>query len=391
MKTIGYVLGDFPVLSETFVGNEMRALQNRGYGIVPFAFASNPKKGQPIDQPLAELTRQITSVPTAKALAMWAKNPANSAQALSFVSKQTGLPKKSLIKSAGQLAYLAARGNCTHLHAHFALHTAATAIVAARLIGCTVSFVGHGYDVYVSPADLALKLQHANFAVAVCEDMQQLFKKLAPEQQIPLIPCGIDPSRYLVRLPENHNQRLLFVGRLAEKKGLTDLLKALAMLPEGTRPGLDIVGDGPLRAQLLQQIHALKLTRHVQLLGARPSEWFIDNAADYTALCAPFCKAENGDRDTGPLVVKEAMALGLPVICSEFMGCREILSHDSGTFTRPNAPGNIAQAIAKNLSFSTAQRHSLIHRARVRVACLYSSEISALKMTLAIQGSANEA
>ncbi|TCS42376.1 glycosyltransferase [Reinekea marinisedimentorum] len=391
MKTIGYVLGDFPVLSETFIGNEMRALQDRGFGIAPFAFASNPEQGQPIDKPLAEQTQKIIAVPTVKALAMWGKNAANSARALSFVQQQTGLPKKSLIKSAGQLAYLASQANCSHLHAHFALHTAATAIVAAKLLGCTVSFVGHGFDVYVSPTDLALKLQHASFAVAVCEDMQQLFQQLAPKQQVPLIPCGIDPSRYELRTPASHNQRLLFIGRLAEKKGLPDLLSALAMMPEKNRPGLDIVGDGPLREQLQQQIQALGLKRQVQLLGAKPAEWFIENAASYAALCAPFCKAENGDRDTGPLVVKEAMALGLPVICSEFMGCREILTEDSGTFTLPNAPYNIASAIEKNLAFTAAERNSLIHRARMRVTCLYSCEISALKMSLAIQGHRHDA
>lgn len=386
MKTIGYVLGEFPVLSETFVGNEMRAMQAQGYRTVPFAFSSSPANGQPIDRALAEQTQTLTQVPTSQALAIWFKNAKRSQQALNFVLKQTGLPRKSLIKSAGQLAYLAQQANCTHLHAHFALHTAATAIVAAKLACCTVSFVGHGYDVYVSPADLELKLKSASFAVAVCQDMQQLFNSLAPERQIPLIPCGIDPSRYSLRQVKSHNGRLLFIGRLTAKKGLSDLLHALSLIPIHKRPGLDIVGDGPQKAETEQLVKALGLYRHVQFLGAQPSEWLIEHAADYIALCTPFCAAENGDRDTGPLVVKEAMALGLPVICSAFMGCREILSADTGTWTTPNSPYSIANAIEKNLAFTTAQRSALIERARTRVARQYSCDLSGLKMALAIQG-----
>lgn len=218
MKTLGYVLSDFPVLSETFVGTEIRAMEALGYHVKPIAFNIHHNGGQPIDKPLLDKAVALTNVSNASALGIWLTNPLRSIKALSFILRQNGLPKKSLIRSAGQLAQVAKANGCDHLHAHFALHTAATAIAASKLSGCQVSFVGHGYDVYARPADLALKLESSSFSVCVCEDMCNQFLELAPNHPVHLVECGIELSRYPYHPCQKHNGRLLFVGRLTEKK-----------------------------------------------------------------------------------------------------------------------------------------------------------------------------
>jgi hypothetical protein len=117
-------------------------------------------------------------------------------KALKFAFLQQGLPFKSLIANALKLVYLAKKSNCTHFHAHFAQGAAATAIVAARLCGATVSFVGHGYDIYATPHDLELKLNSVDFAIAVCRDMVNDFKQLAPKADISLVYCGVELDRF---------------------------------------------------------------------------------------------------------------------------------------------------------------------------------------------------
>jgi glycosyltransferase involved in cell wall biosynthesis len=385
MKTLGYVLGEFPVLSETFIGTEMRSLQSIGYRVEPLAFQSRPEQGQPVDQTMAKHTTLIPSVSRLSALKIWLKNPVRSYKCLRFLRQQTGLSTRSLILSTGQLAYLVNKKQIHHLHAHFALHTAATAIAASKLTRCTVSFVGHGYDVYATPVDLSLKLHQATFAVAVCDDMKRSFQAEPGSCPVHLIACGVDINRYPYQGHSQHNGRLLFVGRLIEKKGLLDLLTALAAIPTEQRPEIDLVGDGPQRQQLEQCCTRLKLHSWVTFLGARPSDWIIENAANYMALCAPFCKAINGDRDTGPVVVKEAMALGLPVITTKFMGCKEILTENTGTLVQPNAPHELKQAITKIQRQRPAARCEQLLRARLRLEQNYSSEITGQRLANAIE------
>jgi glycosyltransferase involved in cell wall biosynthesis len=268
------------------------------------------------------------------------------------------------------------------------LHTTATAIVASKLAAVQVSFVGHGYDVYATPADLALKLKHADFAVAVCAEMKLLFEQLAPNTQVFPIACGIDPVRYSFtpKPSAQCNGRLLFVGRLTEKKGLATLLTALSAIPASARPSLDIVGSGHLESALKSQCKRLHVTDFVNFLGNQTSEWIIDHAADYLALCAPFCEAENGDRDTGPLVVKEAMALGLPVITTAFMGCKEMLDDRCGFLVTPNRIDQLHHAIVRVQHMQEPERLSLLIAARERLETLFTSARSGRQLATAVEG-----
>src|SRR5690349_7386707 len=262
MKSIAYVLGTFPVLSETFVGNEMRAMAARGHGIVPIVLRRPAGTHQTIDATLASRATYLDQIGRAAAPSVLASVPVraarSSARGLEFVRRQQALPSRSLLWNAAKIAAVARRRGCTHLHAHFAEGAAAHALVAARLIGATVSFVGHGYDVYGSPSDLETKLMAADFAVAVCGDMAADMRRLAPCARIETVPCGIDPLRFKPATgDEPDNGRLLFVGRLVEQKGVDDLLTALALLPPDRRPGLDIVGTGPLHIRLEQRVRSL--------------------------------------------------------------------------------------------------------------------------------------
>ncbi|WP_234494061.1 glycosyltransferase [Vibrio maritimus] len=388
MSQIGYVLSDFPVLSETFVGTEIRAMKALGHSIQPMAFRLNPNGGQPIDDELARSATELSAVSTKHAMVEWLKNPVRSIKALSFIMRQRNLPKKSLIRSTGQLAASARTTKCHHLHAHFALHTAATAIAAAKLTGCNVSFVGHGYDVYSHPADLALKLSNVSFSVAVCKEMQSKFQTLNQSKKVHLVECGIDLARYPFKPTLSHNGKLLFIGRLTEKKGLTDLLYALSLIPEESRPSLDLVGDGEQKHELLTLTKQLNLNDYVSFLGSQPSEWIIDHANQYLALCTPFCEAKNGDRDTGPVVVKEAMALGLPVVSSDFMGCKEMISPDTGLLFSPHDIQALSDAISQINQQPSQQRLAQLKRARERVETYFSAHSSAQKLSSAIRGAA---
>lgn len=392
MRKIAYVLPRFPVLSETFVSTEIRAMQRSGHHIVPVAFEHHDGKYQLRDEDLKKNTLHLSDVSKLAALKALPYLRSSMFKAIDFALKQNGLSFKSLLGNALKLAYLARRESCNHFHAHFAQATAATAIVAARLCGATVSFVGHGYDVYATPEDLELKLNTADFVVAVCEDMSRYFQMLAPKANVSLIYCGVDverfqrikvPSRETVNTGDDEHpapakeRKLLFVGRLCETKGLFTLLKALASIPHYNRPCLDIVGDGILKNELASYVRDCQLTEHVKFLGAKQSSWLIFNSHHYDAVVLPFEKAPNGDRDTGPVVVKEAMALRLPVITTFFMGCNEILTQTSALRVPTNNPAALSTAITKFLRMDDNAVTQMIDNAYFRVMSLYSAQLQA--------------
>ncbi len=373
MKSIGYVLGDFPVFSETFVGDEMRAMAKRGHKVVPIVMRLRDGPAQTADRILARDARTLSSTSAKAALRTLLRPGANPAPALAYLLKQKRLPRKSLMWNAMKIAAIAREEGCDHLHAHFAGGAAAHAIVAARWIGASVSFVCHGHDVYAELEDLPAKLASADAVVAVCNDMASDLLALEPRSKIATVHCGADPNAFQPVRDVEPARKLLFIGRLVEQKGIDDLLTALAMQGSAT---LDIVGDGPLMAHLKDRAEALGVSDRVGFLGARPREWLLEHGPRYFGLVAPFKSAPDGSRDTGPLVIKEAMAMELPVVGTRYMGIKDIVVPETGFLAEPGDPASLAAAIDRLMRLSFPERAEMGRRARVRMVERFSLDVS---------------
>ncbi|MEJ2763082.1 glycosyltransferase [Photobacterium sp. MCCC 1A19761] len=379
LKKIGYVIPTFPVLSETFIGVEMRAMMRQGHAVQPFAFAATAQF-QPADQALVERCQYIPDRLSAGAL----RYLLNVGASHRFLARQQGFSYLSLLKQGAILAELAGRTGCDHLHAHFAWHSAATAIVAARLLGIPVSLVGHGADIYSAPEDLDSKLDHIDFGCAVTQDMMHHLQTRTATR-IHYVACGLEPSHYPPLNPDwVPGKDFLFIGRLVEKKGLDTLLDAFEQLPPTT--SLDVVGDGPLMPVLRRWLQDKGLARQVTLLGAQNAQWLRQHAGDYKALVVPFCIAPSGDRDTGPLVIKEAMGLGLPVITSDLAGCNEILDPQSGLQVPMQNADALAQMMAHVLKQPFTALSPLRRQAYQRVFELYNADRHAGRLSCLVQG-----
>lgn len=380
-----YLLAEFPVLSETFVSNEIRAMRSLGHRAVPVAITPHAGRNQPDDADLRAETLLLGGEPARSAMLDAFARPAGLERALRFIRTQTGLPRRSLLLAGARVAAVARRLGCTHIHAHFAQGAAATAIVGARIAGATVSFTGHGFDVYGSPCDLPQKLAAADLAVAVCSDMLADFRAMAPTARLAMVPCGVDPSRFRPLGTAPRNGRLLAIGRLAPQKGYDVLLDAIASLPPDQRPELDVVGDGALRPMLEARIGAQGLASWVRLLGSRDSAWIAAEGPAYLGLVAPFVVTPDGDRDTGPVVVKEAMAMGLPVVASALMGLKETVDDASGRLVPPGDPDALAGALRWVAGLPEAQRRILGSAGRARVEAGFTLRLQAQRLAGAIR------
>jgi len=381
-QTIVYALAAFPVLSETFVSNEIRAMRAAGHRIIPVALAPHHGRCQPEDEGFRAETRALWKEPRGPAAMLGlGTTPA----AMPFLLAQRGLKRRSLWLAGARLARIARRERASHIHAHFAHSAAATAIIAARLAGLTCSFIGHGFDVYGSPTDLALKLRHADLAFATCQDMAQDFRAMTPHSRVATIACGIDPARFRPEAGPD-NGRLLAIGRLAPQKGYGMLVRALAALPPAARPMIDVVGEGPLRDAIEAERDSLGLRAHLTLLGARTSAWIAEHGPRYRGFVAPYVITSTGDRDTGPIVIKEAMAMGLPVVASALMGMKDMVAPDTGRLVPPGDAPALAEAITWLADLTPQRREAFGAAGRERVLEMFTLRGQAAAMTRAFAG-----
>ena len=214
--------------------------------------------------------------------------------------------------------------------------------------------------------------------VAVSESVRAGLAREAglAENAIAVIPNGTAlPSDAAVRdacaaRQTEHPPRIVFVGRLAESKGLEVLIDALpSVLQAFPDSGLELIGEGPERAALEARVRDLRLERSVTFSG-------------YVAGVAPrLAQADlmvSPSRIEGlPLAVLEAMAWSLPIVASDIPGHRELIRPDeTGTLVPPDDAHALAGAIVAALR-DRQRSGSLATWARALVQRDYSAEAMA--------------
>jgi glycosyltransferase involved in cell wall biosynthesis len=264
-----------------------------------------------------------------------------------------------------------------HIHAHFAADAALAALRLARITGATWSVTGHGYDVFQHPANLREKLETATFATTGSEYVAEHLRRAAPKASVHVVPMGVDPERFRRAAPPPGGRTVVAIGRLVEKKGFADLVDAAALLGDVE---VLIAGEGPLHAELERRI--ADRVAPVTLLGALAQDAVRDLLEQADAVCLPCVIAADGDRDSMPVVVKEALAMEVPVVATDTVGLPEVVKPGWGTLVAPHDPQALAGALAAELDRPLEER-----RARGRAGRDFVRErFSAQAQVDAIQG-----
>jgi colanic acid/amylovoran biosynthesis glycosyltransferase len=329
-QRIGYVLKMYPRFSETFIVNEILALEAAGEDLDIFALRL-PTDGR-FHASLADVRARVTYMPSqVKAQEAW-----DLLRDGHRVLPHLGLDLPYVLDlpvadaaGAMQLALLVRRLGISHLHAHFATVATDVARVAARLSGVTYSFTAHAKDVFhssVDPEAMRRKLSEASVVVTVSDFNVRHLRATygAAADRVIRVYNGLDLDRFGFASPANRPPVVVGVGRLVEKKGFTHLIDAVAqLLRHGREVRLDLVGTGDEEPLLRAQVSSLGVDTHVRFLGPLPQERVREVVQHAAVLAAPCVVAADGNRDGLPTVLLEAMALGTPCVATPVTGIPE--------------------------------------------------------------------
>jgi glycosyltransferase involved in cell wall biosynthesis len=245
------------------------------------------------------------------------------------------------------------------IHAHFGVcGTLALPIARELKIPLIVTF--HGFDAsmtdeYARRNSLSTRVylqrreqlkQEAHLFIAVSHFIKsRLVQQGFPEDRIKVHYIGIDTERFKTDPSVVRQRKVLFVGRLVEKKGCRYLIEAMAKV-QAAAPDVElvIIGDGPLRLEL--EALADKSLKHYKFLGLQTPDQVKQWMNQAQVLVAPSITTKDGDTEGLPIVILEAQAMGLPVIGTVHAGIPEaIIDGDTGFLVQEGDRGKIAQRI----------------------------------------------
>lgn len=222
------------------------------------------------------------------------------------------------------------------IHAHFGTAGVLLRPVAERLgIPLVVSFYGFDVSSYGGEAwwrkEYRKLWESAGRVIALSSDMKSKIRALGcSEEKIAVVHLGRDLGDFRFKLPSRPVRSFLSVGRLTEKKGHSDAIKALkSLVDDGYDPQLEIIGDGPLEKELAALTQACGVSKHVNWLGAKPNAKVIQylQKSDAFLLCSK--RAANGDEEGTPTVLVEAQAVGLPCVSTRHAGIPEMIPNEN--------------------------------------------------------------
>jgi glycosyltransferase involved in cell wall biosynthesis len=386
---VAFVLKGYPRLSETFIAQEIAALERRGLDILIVSLrkptdARRHAVHEEVRAPILYLPEYLLLEPLRVLRSWWRMRKAQSyAQVFSLWLKDLRRdPTANRMRRFGQALVLAAElpGDVERLHAHF-LHTpASVARYCAALRGLPWSGSAHAKDIWTTPEwEKREKLASCEWLVTCTRANRDYLAALAPAGRVELVYHGIDLARFPRRahIPEkspHHPVVILSVARLVEKKGTDVLLEALARVSPGLQWKLVHVGGGPLRQKLEKQAQILGIAEKVTWRGALTQQEVLREYrnADLFALASRI--ARDGDRDGLPNVLAEAQSQGLACVATRVSAIPELVRDgETGVLVDENDPEALARALETLIS-DPARRRALAQAGQARVAEAFALE-----------------
>ena len=364
---VAVVLKGYPRLSETFIAQELHALEARGLPLVLYSLRhptdreAHPIHGE-IRAPVVYLPEYLYQEPlrVSRGWLTARRLPGYREAVAAFWRDLRRDLTTNRVRRLGQAFVLAAElpRNVVALHAHF-LHTPASVTrYAALMRGLPWSCSAHAKDIWTTPDwEKREKLEDCAWITTCTEINARHLRDLSrPGRVVDLNYHGIDTRRFPPP-PERSGDRdgaddhrpvrILAVGRAVDKKGFDDLLAALARIAPRLHWRFTHIGGGPMLQELRVLATRLDIADRIEWRGAQAQEAVLDayRSADIFAL--PCRVSDDGDRDGLPNVLLEAQSQRLACVSTRISGIPELIEPErTGLLVEPRAVEALAAALS---------------------------------------------
>lgn len=361
------MVGQFPLLSETFILNQITGAIDRGHEVDIYADLPGEIAILHGDVVKYELLDRTTYLPQIPENLLW-----RAVRGLGLLgTRLTRSPRKTLralnlfeygesALSLWLLYSLVPKLDKTYDIVHCQFGTQSFRGMAFQTVNApdaklVTTFRGQDISRFVAqkgPQIYDRLFERGDYFLANCEFFQQRAIELGcPRDRIKVHGSGLECDRFPFQVrhaPDEGPIRIATVGRLVEKKGIEYGIRGVAECLK-SHPNLEyiIVGEGALRQELEQLVRSFGLESKIQLVGQKPQAELIDLLKTCHLFIAPSVTAADGDRDAPVNTLKEAMAMGLPIISTRHGGIPELVDDGVEGFLVPERDG---EAIARRLT-----------------------------------------
>ncbi len=362
---LAVVVKGWPRLSETFIAQELVALEQAGHSfeIWSLRFPTDTKRHALHDRLKARvryLPEYLHQEP-ARVLAGWrgARRLPGYRDAWRIWRADLARDRsRNRVRRFGQACVIATElgPDVRAFYAHF-LHTpSSVARYAAVMLGIPWSFSAHAKDIWTSPDwELREKLSAGPSGAAfgvTCTAVGAEFLRERSEApgRVDLVYHGLDLGRF-PDAPDRQPRKadgaikLLSVGRLVEKKGFDRLIDALSGLPTTLDWHWTHVGGGELKDEMRTRAATAGLTDRITWRGACDQQEVIALMRESDLFVLPSRVAGNGDRDGLPNVLMEAASQRLPILTTPVSAIPEFVKDGVHGRLSEDTPAALAQAI----------------------------------------------
>ncbi len=390
---IAIFVSEFPALSETFVMRQVVGLIERGHDVTVFADRPRGESMTHTDferHGLAERTRYL-AMPSNRVLRVL----------LAFGHLMMVGPRRTpaLLRSLNVFRHgrdaaslrlffwavrLLGQPRFDVLHCHFG--PVGGMVETLRDIGAVqgrLATTFHGADLTACLRDRPERyrdlVRSGDLFLPISDYLRQRLLALGCQpSRLAVLRMGVDLDRFVER-PRSRIATgplsVLTVGRLVDKKGVADGLRAVAA---ARRRGIElrytIIGDGPLRGRLEALAGELAIEDAVSFKGWCLQDAIVEALYEHDVLLAPSITAPDGDQEGIPVTLMEAMATGMPVVTTRHSGIPELVEDGvSGLLADEGDYAALADAL-KRLSDSPELARSIGRAARLRVSEIHDAD-----------------
>jgi len=351
---IAYFLNDFPVLSQTFILNQITGIIDSGADVKLFAFRKTPMAVNDVHEIIHkyELLDNVTYLePKPKnkfaailrVLSLFFSRATlfEPMLALKVLRGMKNIPSSKFLQFATDVLQ-SEKHTFDVIHCQFGtiaprvLNLIETGRFQGKLVTSFRGFDATKYPLRY-PGVYKQLFDKGDFFLPVSRSLRKNLIDLgcSPEK-IDVLHSGLEMNKFLFHqknLDINSPIRIITIGRLVDKKGIDYAVKAIAIaISAGKSIQYSIVGSGPLKSDLQLLVDQLGINEQVEFLGSKTHREIVKLLSEHHILVAPSVTANDGDKEGIPNVMKEAMAVGLPTLGTRHGGIPELVEHNKSGY-----------------------------------------------------------